>query len=134
MVKKVVILATALALVLAVAQVALAQQNPDQIQTTDDLQTTGGGEPSASRPSPPDQAQQDASQSPPSGAEPEAATANLDSLMRLNKQNNLVIDCPAVADELTQLQGTSVGSPQDDKMLRQLKELSLLCTASGFTS
>jgi len=50
MVKKVVILATALALVLTVTQVALAQQNPDQIETTDDLQTTGGGEPSASRP------------------------------------------------------------------------------------
>jgi hypothetical protein len=133
MLKKVVILAAALTLLLAIAQIALAQQDPDQVQPTDDTQTTGGEEPSASQPSSSDQGQQNASQPPSSEEAPQAAQANLNGLMHLNKKNELIVDCAAVTGQLTQLQGTPVESKNDKAMLVQVADLSLLCNASGFT-
>jgi hypothetical protein len=148
MVKKVVILATVLALVLAFAQLATAQQTPDQtqpvnstfnatfnssFQSPDESQTPGGGQSSESQSPSPDQAQQNASQPPPSGAVPQAIKVNLDGLRHLNKKNNLVVDCAAVADKLTQLKGTPVSSPTDEKMLKQVEDLLHLCTTSGYT-
>jgi hypothetical protein len=179
MLKKVITLGAALALLLAITQLALAQQNPDQtqpvnstfnstFQSPDGSQTPGGGQPpasqspppdptqqSANQPSPPDPAQQSANQSPPpdptqqnanqpplpdpaqqsanQSPSPDPTQHNLNGLMHLNAKNELVVDCAALANKLTQLQGAPVGSPQDQAMLTRAEDLSHLCADSGFT-
>jgi hypothetical protein len=159
MLKKVLILASVLALVLASAQLALAQQDaqPAQVQathqdmsgtqgtggpqTTGDTQTTpptGASQAAALDPSPrsmiPD--------APPAGAS-QAAGTNHDGLMHLNNNNELVVDCAAVDEALSQLAAINdnlaqpQGTPPPTDLRSQaaltgLKELSQLCADSGF--
>lgn len=147
MLKKVVILALVLALVLASAQLAVAQQDtqPSQMQATHEqrsgadntsgTQTTSGEQTAP----PPDLTQQSGeNQTSPAGgppADPLPAENNQNDLMHLNKKNKLVVDCAAVDDALAQPQGAASSTPSDlqaQVAQAELKELSRLCKDSRF--
>ncbi len=124
MLRKMTILAATLMLLLAAAQLALAQQDTGTSQPVQDEQATAA----------PDPAQQDASQTQPAG-EAQAAPPNLDGLMRLNENNNLVVNCGAVSERLGQLQqlrDAQANDPQFQSVLAQAETLAQLCASNGF--
>src|SRR5215213_10947847 len=143
MLKKSMLFAAVLTLVLllAIAQLALAQQDmaPAQSlntprQDTSGTQTPGGrggGEGQSTAPDP--SGQNDASRSQPAagakGTPPDTSSALL---MRLNRNNELVIDCPAVSAELAQLKATPANAAQSQAALVGTEELSRLCADGGF--
>jgi hypothetical protein len=123
------------ALVLIVAQLALAQQDtlPAQpVNTTTKQNPTGGTQPAGDGQS---QAADPSGQNGASQAQPAAGAGGaLPDLMHLDQNHNLMIDCQAVSDKLAQLnnatpandlqlQGASVG---DEELLAGL------CADSGF--
>ncbi len=121
MLRKMTILAATLMLLLAAAQLALAQQDTGTSQPVQDEQATAP-------------AQQDASQTQPAG-EAQAAPPNLDGLMRLNENNNLVVNCAAVSERLGQLQqlrDAQANDPQFQSVLAQAETLAQLCASNGF--
>ncbi len=126
MLRKMMILAATLMLLLAAAQLALAQQeDTGTSQPVQDEQATA-----------PAPAQQDASQTQPAG-EAQAATPNLDGLMRLNENSNLVVDCAGVSERLAQLQqlgDAQANDPQFLSVLAQVETLAQLCASNGFVS
>ena len=127
----------ALVLLLAIAKLALAQQGgvPTRLvnttqQDTGGTQSAGEGQ-STAVPS----GQNDASQTQPApgakGTLPNAPAL----LMHLNRNNELVIDCPAVSDKLAQLKATPPNQepqPQAQAALVGAEELSRLCADGGF--
>ena len=112
MLKKAIILASALALLLASTQLALAQQDaqPTQVQAThQDIsgmqQGTGGPQTAGDTQAPPAGASQAAALDPsPQNMIPDTPPAGPDhsALMHLNKDNELVVDCAAVDEALSQ--------------------------------
>jgi hypothetical protein len=127
MLKKVMALVAILVLVLATAQLALAQQYPTPpVQETPQQRDTSGTQPTgAGQTTPADTA---AGQSP---GQDQPATGSQSSpspaagLMSLNQNGQLVIDCPAVSNALAQ-----PGLTQTEQV--ELQELSLLCADGGF--
>jgi len=128
--KTIAILAATLMLVLVAAQLALAQQD------TGTTQPVQAEQPPASDPAQQHQTgQQDASQAQPAG-EGQASIPGLDGLMRLNENNNLVINCEAVSERLAQLNQlgqTQANDPQFQPALARIESLAQLCADSGFT-
>jgi hypothetical protein len=131
MLKKVTILAATLMLLLAAAQLALAQQD------------TGTGQPPQDGQAPaPDPAQQETGQQAASqpqtqpAGEGQAPAPDLDGLMHLNQNSNLVVDCQAVSErlaQLNQLAQTQANDPQFQPVLARAQDLAQLCADSGFT-
>ena len=110
MLKKVTILAATLMLLLATAQLAVAQQ---------DLGTTE---------------QQDASQTQPAG-EAQAASPSLEGAVHLNENSNLVVNCAGVSEGLAQLQqlgDAQASDPQFQSTLAQAEMLAQLCASYGY--
>lgn len=129
MLKKVTILAATLMLLLAAAQLAVAQQDPGTSQPVQDEQAPA---PSTAQQN---TGQQDASQTQPAG-EAQAAPPNLDGIMRLNENSNLVVNCGAVSERLAQLEqlrDAQANDPQFQSVLAQAETLAQLCASNGFT-
>ncbi len=143
MLKKVIILASVLALLLASAQLALAQQDaqPTQAQASHQdirgMQGTGGPQTASDTQAPPAGASQAAALDPsPQNMIPDTPPAGPDhgALMHLNKDNELMVDCAAVDEALSQ-RPQGAPSPTDLRSqaeLMGLEELSQLCAESGF--
>jgi hypothetical protein len=145
MLKKVLILASVVALVLASAQLALAQQDsqPGQVQATHNdvsgMQGTGGSQTAGDTQAPPEGASQAAALDPsPQNMIPGTAPAGPDhgALMHLNNNNELVVDCTAVDGALSRRQQSAPTSTdsQSQAELTGLQELSQLCAESGFST
>lgn len=143
MLKKVLILASVVALVLASAQLALAQRDsqPGQMQATHQdtsgMQGTGGPQTGGDTQAPPAEPSQAAALDPsPQNMIPGTAPTGPDHgpLMHLNNNNELVVDCAAVDDALSQRQQSAPQSTdlQSQAELTGLQELSQLCADSGF--
>ena len=135
--KKVMALAATLVLLLASAQLALAQQYPTQSmqapqqQDTGGTQPTGAGQPTQAAPAGQPAGQNAAQNQPATG--PQNSTPSSNDLTHLDPNNNLVIDCPAVSNRLAQLEAASPGTdPQTLSALTQVEELSRLCGDGGF--
>jgi hypothetical protein len=145
MLKKAIILASALALLLASTQLALAQQDaqPTQVQAThQDIsgmqQGTGGSSTAGDTQAPPAGASQAAALDPsPQNMIPDAPPVGPDrrgALMHLNKDNELVVDCQALSDRLASLQQAGeTADPQAQSQLALAESLLQLCEANGFT-
>ncbi|MDQ3835104.1 MAG: hypothetical protein M3315_16090 [Actinomycetota bacterium] len=126
MLKKVIVLTSILALVLASAQLALAQQD------TQPATPPGGASQAALLdPSPqsmiPDTSPTSASQ---------AAGNNHNGLMHLNADNELVVNCQALSDRLATLQqagDTQTADPQLQSEVALAEGLLQLCQDKGFT-
>ena len=137
MLKKVAALVAVLSLLLAASQLALAQQNTDQTQGVEatfqangGTQTTGVDQTTASDPP-----QQTASQDQPTG-EAQAPQPNQNKFVRLNANNELVVDCQTLSDRLASLQqagDTQTADPQAQSQLALSQSLLQLCEANGFT-
>ena len=115
-----------LALVLIIAQLALAQQyttqpNMSSTQPTGAEQTTPAAAPTGQNP---------IQNQPATGSQNSPASSN--NLMHLDPNNHLVVDCPAVSDRLTQLQATQGTNPQSAALVGA-QELSGLCADGGYT-
>ena len=121
MLKKATILATAIALLLATAQLALAQQDTVGTPTAGEGQTT-----------PADTSGQNPSQTQPAVGSQDSPSS-VAGLMHLNKSNELVVDCTAVSNELAQLQAAPANDSQSQAELVGAENLSQLCAESGFT-
>jgi hypothetical protein len=128
MLKKVMALVAILVLVLATAQLALAQQYPTPpVQETPQQRDTSGTQPTgAGQTTPADTAAgqspgQDQPATPGSQSSPSPAAG----LMFLNQNGQLLIDCPAVSNALAQ-----PGLTQTEQV--ELQELSQLCADGGF--
>jgi hypothetical protein len=109
--KKVTIVAATLMLLLATAQLAVAQQ---------DLGTSTE--------------QQDASQTQPAG-EAQAASPSLEGAVHLNENSNLVVNCAGVSEGLAQLQqlgDAQASDPQFQSTLAQAEMLAQLCASYGY--
>jgi hypothetical protein len=120
MLKKVTILAATLMLLLATAQLAVAQQD----QPVQDEQAAA-----------PATEQQDASQTQPAG-EAQAASPSLEGVAHLNENNNLVVNCAGVSEGLAQLQqlgDAQASDPQFQSTLAQAEMLAQLCASNGYT-
>lgn len=134
MLKKSMLFAAVLALVLllAIAQLALAQQDMAPApslgtpgQDTGGTQSPGGGEGQSMSPDP--SGHNDASQTQPAaGAKGTPPNNSSGLLMHLNRNNELVIDCPAVSHALL----ANPGLTQPEQV--GLQELSQLCASGGF--
>jgi hypothetical protein len=130
----------ALVLLLAIAQLAMAQQDMAPAQSlntpqldTDETQTAGGGEGEGQSTAPDPSGQNEASQTQPAaGAKGNPSDTSSDLLMQLNQNNKLVIDCPAVSDKLSQLKATPANDPQTQAALIGAEVLSQLCADGGF--
>ncbi len=108
MLKKATALVVVLALLLAASQLALAQQAADQ---------------------------QPAS-TPQSAGEAQASQPNQNQFVRLNANNNLVVDCQALSDGLAALQQTGDTQTTDPQLQSELaldEGLLQLCLDKGFT-
>lgn len=120
--KKVTIPVVAAVLLLTIAPLVLAQE--DAAQPAQEAQTTA-----------PDQTQQDATQAQyAQGAQP--ALPDLSGLMRLNENNNLVVDCGRVSERLAQLNqlGETQGNdPLFQAALARVDDLAQLCADGGYT-
>lgn len=123
----------ALVLLLTVAQLALAQQDVAPAPTlstpqqgTGGTQSPGGGEGQSTAPDP--SGQNDAIRTKPAEAGAKSTPPNNSSglLMHLNRNNELVIDCPAVSSALL----ANPGLTQPEQV--GLQELSQLCASGGF--
>jgi len=131
MLKKVMALVTILVLVLATAQLALAQQYPTQTpvqQTPQQQDTASGAQPTgAGQTTPVDPAagQNPGQNQPATGSQTPPSPAA--GLMLLDQNNQLVIDCPAVSNALAQPRLT-----QTEQV--ELQELSQLCADGGFVA
>jgi hypothetical protein len=126
MLRKVTILAVTLMLLLAAAQVALAQQDTGTTQPAQDTQSSTAPDPAQ---------QEDASQTQPTG-EVQASPLNLDGLIHLNENNNLLVRCEAVPERLSQLNQLGemqANDPQFQAALARVNDLAQLCADSGFT-
>jgi len=129
MLKKVMALVAILVLVLATAQLALAQQYPTQTpvqQTPQQQDTASGAQPTgAGQTTPVDPAagQNPGQNQPATGSQSPPSPAA--GLMLLDQNNQLVIDCPAVSSALAQPRLT-----QTEQV--ELQELSQLCADGGF--
>jgi hypothetical protein len=124
MLKKVTILAATLMLLLATAQLAVAQQDIGTSQPVQDEQAAA-----------PDTEQQDASQTQPAG-EAQAASPSLEGVAHLNENNNLIVNCAGVSEGLAQLQQlgeAQASDPQFQSTLAQAEMLAQLCASSGYT-
>ena len=120
------------ALVLIVAQLALAQQDtlPAQpVNTTTQQDPTGGTQPAGDGQS---QAADPSGQNSASQTQPAAGAGSaLPDLMHLDQNHNLVIDC-AASDQLAQVKAALANDPQLQGALGGVEELSRLCADSGF--
>ena len=106
MLKRATALVMVLALLLAASQLALEQQAADQ---------------------------QPASTSQPAG-EAQAPQPNQNQFVRLNANNELVVDCQALSDGLASLQQAGeTTDPQAQSQLALAESLLQLCEANGFT-
>ena len=129
MLKKVMALVAILVLVLATAQLALAQQYPTQTpvqQTPQQQDTASGAQPTgAGQTTPVDPAagQNPGQNQPATGSQTPPSPAA--GLMLLDQNNQLVIDCPAVSNAFAQPRLT-----QTEQV--ELQELSQLCADGGF--
>jgi hypothetical protein len=125
MLKKMTILAATLMLLLVTAQLAMAQQDMGTTQPVQDEQTA----------TPAGTGQQDASQAQPAeGAQ--GALPSLEGVVRLNENNNLVVNCAGVSEGLAQLQqlrDAQATDPQLLAVLEQAETLAQLCASSGYT-
>src|SRR5215213_8429825 len=131
----------ALVLLLAIAQLAIAQQDMAPAQSlnapqqgTGGTQTAGGGGGEGQSTAAPDPSgHDDAGQTQPAaGAKGTTPSTSSDLLMQLNQDDELVIDCPAVADKLAQLEATPANDPQTQAALVGAEELARLCADGGF--
>ena len=125
MLKKVLTVVATLGLLLATAQLALAQQDPTQPVQEAPQQNAGGTQPSGAvqQPAPADTAGQN---QPPTGSQsPPSSATNTPRFMSLDKNNQLVIDCPAVSNALA-----NPGLTQPEQV--GLQEMSQLCANGGF--
>jgi len=118
-----------LMLLLATAQLALAQQDtttPSQTSDTPQPQYTSDTPTTGDDQSPADDSggQSDGQTQPAAGSQ--SSPSDTGRLMHLNQNNGLVIDCPTVSNDLAQS-----GSTQTDQEA-QLKNLSQLCADSGY--
>ena len=116
-------LAAALVLLLAIAQLALAQEDAGTSQPAGEAQSAA-----------PDTTQ-GASQTQPAG-EAQYASSALDDLTHLNENNNVVVNCEAAfrrLAQLEQLQDTQASDPQFQATLFEARNLAQLCTDNGFT-
>lgn len=123
------ILVTALVLILTTTQLALANQTTGQ-------QDTGGTITTQEQSTPPDPAQQGVSQNQQPAGGTQSSTPNTDHLTRLNDNNKLIINCPAVSKRLAQfnqLGDTQTTDPQTQSEVARVQELAQLCADSGST-
>lgn len=131
MLKKVLTVIATLGLLLATAQLALAQQDTTQpVQEGPQQQNAGGTQPSGvvQQPTTPaDTAGQNPGQNQPSlgPQSPPSSTTTTPKFMSLDKNNQLVIDCPAVSNALA-----NPGLTQPEHL--GLQELWQLCANGGF--
>jgi hypothetical protein len=133
MLKKVMALVAILVLVLATAQLALAQQYPAQpvqqpVQETPQQRDTSGTQPiGAGQTTPADTpAGQSPGQDQPATPGSQSSPSPAAGLMFLNQNGQLLIDCPAVSNALAQ-PGLLTQTEQVE-----LQELSQLCADGGF--
>jgi hypothetical protein len=129
MLRRVMVLVTALVLVLTTAQLALANQPTGQ-------QDTGGTITTQGQNAMPDPAQQGAGQNQQPAGGTQSSTPNADHLTRLNEHNKLIINCPAVSKRLAQfnqLGDTRTTDPQAQSELARVNELAQLCADGGST-
>lgn len=123
------VLVTALVLVLTTAQLAMANQTTGQ-------HDTGGTITTQEQSTPPDPAQQGASQNQQPTGGTQSPTPNGDHLTRLNEHNKVIINCPAVSKRLaqfSQLGDTQTTDPQAQSELARVQELAQVCADSGST-